>query len=117
MHYANRLVLLTNSSKYEAIVAAEHLGFDDVLATTLSVDERGRLTGGFEPPLCYGEGKVTRAEDWASGYDVDFAKAWFYGDSLGDLPMLARVGYPRVVTPDPRLKREARRRGWPILSW
>ena len=38
-------------------------------------------------------------------------------DSLSDLPMLERVGEPRVVASDPRLRREARRRGWPILQW
>jgi len=27
------------------------------------------------------------------------------------------VGYPRVVSPDPRLSRAARQRGWPILQW
>jgi phosphoserine phosphatase len=31
--------------------------------------------------------------------------------------MLAKVGHPRVVCPDPRLYLAARRRGWPILAW
>jgi HAD superfamily hydrolase (TIGR01490 family) len=111
------LVLLTNSSCYEAAAAAARFGFDAALATTLAVDRDGRLTGSFERPLCYGAGKVTRAEAWAAARGADLDRAWFYGDSLGDLPMLARVGHPRAVTPDPRLRREARRRGWPILSW
>ncbi len=113
----HRLVLLTNSSSYEAAIAVEHLGFEAHLSTILSVDADGRLEGSFEPPLCYGEGKVLRAEAWAGEQGVDLDEAWYYGDSLGDLPMLARVGHPHAVTPDLRLAREARRRGWPILRW
>jgi len=33
------------------------------------------------------------------------------------MPMLLAVGHPRVVNPDPRLRRESKRRGWPILDW
>ena len=42
---------------------------------------------------------------------------YFYSDSYTDLPMLEAVGYPRVVNPDLRLRRLARRRGWPVLDW
>ena len=44
-------------------------------------------------------------------------ESFFYSDSFTDLPMLERVGQPRVVAPDPRLRRVARKRGWPILRW
>jgi phosphoserine phosphatase len=43
--------------------------------------------------------------------------AVFYTDSITDLPLLEAVGRPVAVNPDPRLRRLARRRGWPIEDW
>lgn len=111
------LVLLTNSSFWEAGVAAETWGFDAFLANKFPADESGRLLGTFERPMCYGTGKVTRAERWADNNEIDLSKSFFYSDSYSDLPMLERVGEPRVVCPDPRLRRAARQRGWAILDW
>lgn len=111
------LVLLTNSSAYQAAIAAETWGLDDYLANRLPTDSTGCLTGTFERPLCYGPGKVARAERWAAERGIDLSRSYFYTDSYSDLPMLERVGEPRVVSPDPRLRRVARRRGWKILDW
>ena len=111
------LVLITNSSLYEAAVAREAWGFDDWLANVFHTDPGGCLTGGYDAPLCYGAGKVQRAERWAAAHGVDLDGSFFYTDSLSDLPMLERVANPRVVTPDPRLRRVAKKRGWPILDW
>lgn len=111
------LVILTNSSCFEASVAAETWGFGHWLANRFPTDDDGILQGTFASPLCYGEGKVHHALRWAAEHDVDLASSYFYTDSYSDLPMLEVVGEPRVVDPDPRLRREARRRNWPILDW
>lgn len=113
----HHLVMLTSSSCFQAAIASETWGFDHWLANIFPTDPQGMLTGTFEAPLCYGEGKVTRAEAWAKTHNVDLNQSYFYSDSLTDLPMLERVGEPRVVTPDPRLKKLAQRRHWPILAW
>jgi HAD superfamily hydrolase (TIGR01490 family) len=112
----HRLVLLTSSSPYESEVACEHFGLDAFLSTRYEV-RGGRFTGGVELPICYGQGKVVLAERYAEQHDVDLAASYFYTDSITDLPMLLRVGRPRVVMPDPRLRREARRRGWEVQDW
>ena len=36
---------------------------------------------------------------------------------MSDLPLLELVGRPVVIDPDPRLAREAKRRGWPVEDW
>lgn len=113
----HRLVLLTSSSAYQAAAAAEAWRFDGWIANHFPVDAEGRLLGTVDRPVCFGPGKVARAEAWAARVGCDLAEAFFYSDSYTDLPMLARVGQPRVVAPDPRLRREAGRRGWQILSW
>ena len=110
------LVLLTSSSRYAAEMACEELGLDDALFQRYQVED-GRFTGEPLPPICYGPGKVVAAEAWAEERGVDLAQSAFYSDSSTDLPMLARVGRPFAVNPDPRLKLVARKRGWPVLDW
>jgi len=80
-------------------------------------DSAGLLTGEIEPTICYGAGKTARAERWAKEHGGSVAASWFYTDSLSDLPMLEVVERPRIVQPDPRLRRVAVQRGWPILDW
>lgn len=109
------LVLLTSVSIYEARVALEHFGLDVALATRYCVQE-GHFTGEVKE-LCYGPGKVMMAEKLAEERQIDLNQSFFYSDSITDLPMLQRVGYPRAVAPDVRLRRLAKKSGWPILNW
>lgn len=111
------LVLLTSASAFAARAARDTWELDDFLSNDFPTDERGRLDGSFIAPLCYGQGKVERARAWASRHGVDLRRSYFYTDSYSDAPMLRVVGEPRVVSPDPRLSREARQRGWPVLQW
>ena len=90
---------------------------EESLAAGLVMDENGLLTGDLDGPLCYGDGKVIRAEQWAEEAGVDLDVSYFYSDSYSDIPMLERVGHPRVVNPDFRLRRIAKKKGWPILDW
>jgi HAD superfamily hydrolase (TIGR01490 family) len=112
----DRLVLLSSTSAYVAACALDHFGLDDALATAFEV-VGGRLTGRLLPPVCYGPGKVERAEAFARSNGLTLDGAYFYTDSVTDLPMLERVAEPRVVRPDARLRWEARRRGWRVLDW
>jgi putative phosphoserine phosphatase/1-acylglycerol-3-phosphate O-acyltransferase len=110
-------VLLTSASAFAARAARDAWRLDDFLSNDFPTDEQGRLDGTFVTPLCYGEGKVVRARAWADERGFDLSKAYFYSDSFSDAPMLRAVGNPRVISPDPRLSREARQRGWPVLQW
>jgi phosphoserine phosphatase len=74
----------------------------------------GRLTGRVVPPVCVGTGKIVWAERFAAEHDVDLSASFFYTDSISDLPLLERVGHPVAVNPDPRLRRLAAARGWPV---
>ena len=110
------LVLLTSASPYEAERAAELFGLDAWLSSSYEV-EHGRFTGEPVVPLCYGSGKVLYAEGHAEREGIDLGRSYFYTDSYTDMPILERVGRPRVVSPDMRLRLAARRRGWPVLDW
>ncbi len=110
-------VVLTNSSCWAAEAAQRAWGLDDWIANRFTTDAAGRLDGGIEPPICYGEGQAIRAAAWCEARGLDLGASAFYTDSYSDLEMLLAVGRPVVVQPDPRLRREAKRRGWPILDW
>lgn len=60
---------------------------------------------------------ILRNYEYAADHRVALQDCYFYSDSISDLPLLAAVGYPRVVNPDLLLRREARRRGWEVLSF
>jgi len=109
------VVLATGSTAYAARPVARGVGIEHVLASTLEV-QRGAFTGR-AAALCFGQHKVALAERWASLHDVDLAASFFYSDSYNDLPMLSRVGTAVAVNPDARLRRHARRHGWPVQHW
>ncbi len=113
----DRLVLLTSASIYIARLVADDLGLDDVLCNRFEVDDSGRFTGRPVEPLCFGPGKVEHARRWAEAHGVDLSASTAYADSMTDLAILEAVGHPVAVHPDPRLRRVAVERGWPVADW
>ena len=111
------LAIVTGASPYTARPLARMLGIGHVVASELEVGEDGRFTGRIEEPLCYGDGKIVRASRLAKTLGFDLRESTFYSDSYTDLPLLEHVSDPVVVNPDPRLSREARRRGWRVEAW
>lgn len=111
------IAIVTGASPYAARPLARELDIEHVVSSELEVDDRGMFTGNFSPPLCYGEGKIVRAERLARELGFRLEEAVFYSDSFTDLPLLERVAEPVVVNPDMRLARVARRRGWRIERW
>jgi HAD superfamily hydrolase (TIGR01490 family) len=111
------LVLLTSATQFLTVPVAQELAIEHMLCTRIDVDEAGIFTGEYQAPACYGAGKVLYAERFAELHGIDLGASFFYSDSFSDLPMLERVGQPRVVNPDPRLRRVARDRGWRWETW
>jgi HAD superfamily hydrolase (TIGR01490 family) len=109
------IVLATGSTVYAARPVAAGVGIEHVLSSELEV-VGGAFTG--KPSaLCFGRHKVTLAEQWATAHGIDLSRSYFYSDSYNDLPMLARVGTAIAVNPDARLRRHAKKNGWPIQHW
>jgi HAD superfamily phosphoserine phosphatase-like hydrolase len=109
--------IVTGASPYASWPLARRLHIEHVVSTTFEIDQDRRFTGRPIYPLCLGDGKVTRAEEFARRLGVRLEEATFYTDSVSDLPLLERVAVPVVVNPDPRLRRIAERRGWRIERW
>ncbi len=109
------VVLLTGGTRYLNDLIAAELEIEYVVASQLEVVD-GRFTGHAIPPLCYGEGKLFHAERFAEKRGIALERSYFYTDSITDLPFLERVGFPIAVYPDPRLRIEAKKRGWPTID-
>lgn len=110
------LALLTSSTNYLCAPVQRELTIGTALCNRLEVAE-GVFTGKALGALCFGAGKVEHARALAEALGESLAEAWFYTDSMSDLPMLEAVGHPVAVNPDPRLRRTAKARGWPIEDW
>lgn len=110
-------VILTNATSYEAEIAAQLWGFDDWIANPLMVDEKGKITGEIQKPMCFGQGKIYYAKLWAEKNGYELESTYFYTDSYSDLEMMEWVDHPYSVTPDPKLRNESQKRNWPILEW
>jgi fatty acyl-CoA reductase len=111
-----RVVLVTGSIDFIVAPLAQELHVDDVLAARL-VESNGRFTGELDGRPIVDEEKAVRVRRYAAENDIDLSRSYAYGDSISDLPMLAVVGLPQVVSPDGRLATVALQRGWPIHRW
>ena len=115
----DRLVLTTATNRFLTAPIAGLLGIADLVATDLEVAATGEFTGRTTGVVNMREGKVARLAGWlaAEGLAASaLTAATFYSDSINDLPLLCAVGVPVVVDPDARLRTEALRRGWPVIS-
>ncbi len=110
------VAIVTSATPYAADPLAAELGIEHVLCNRLEVQD-GRFTGELVPPFCYGAGKVDCAEALAREQGFELGEAYFYSDSITDLPLLERVGTAVCVNPDLRLRRVALERGYRIERW
>jgi len=112
-----RAVYLVSSSPEEVVQPiGALLGVDDVIATRSKVDEAGRYVGELEF-YCYGPHKADAMRELAEAKGIDLRSSWAYSDSITDLPMLEAVGHPVAANPDKALRRVARDRQWPIVTF
>jgi HAD superfamily hydrolase (TIGR01490 family) len=93
-----------------------HLGFDNIICTKMEV-ENGFFTGLPENKFCFEEEKRVRLKEYCEAGNYSLSEAFYYGDSIADLPALEVVGHPVCVTPDKKLSKIALESGWRICNW
>jgi len=118
MHKAKgaSIVLLSASLDFICKPITKYLHFDDVLCTELEVSN-GYYTGFIKGNYCYGIEKRNRAIQFCSSHNVDLKSAYYYADSVADIPVLEAVGFPQCVNPQPALLKLATVKGWPVHRW
>lgn len=110
------IAIVSSATKYQIIPTARELDIEYILCTELEVRD-GVFTGRAHSPTCFGNGKLWAAEDFCAEFDGDLTTAFFYTDSADDLPLVEKVGRPRIVNPDKELKKQALRRGWSVTDF
>jgi HAD superfamily hydrolase (TIGR01490 family) len=132
----DEVVLTTATNRVLTEPTARHLGIEHLIATEVEGATEPASGDGLQPlpgrttgVLNMRAGKVTRLQRWLADRQEHADRhgrlaspetlrdAWFFSDSINDLPLLEAVGQPLVVDPDPTLRQAAAARGWPVLHW
>jgi HAD superfamily hydrolase (TIGR01490 family) len=112
---ADRLLVITSTNRFIAEPICEALGIETLIATEPEIIDdcfSGQIVG----IPSYGEGKVTRFNQWLYDNQERSEGSYFYSDSINDLPLLLEVANPIAVDPDAQLREQAQNRGWEIIS-
>jgi putative phosphoserine phosphatase / 1-acylglycerol-3-phosphate O-acyltransferase len=108
-----RLVLATLTPWPLVAPFASRLGLDSVIAPAWAAFGE-TYTGDIDGRLPWGRGKVVAVREWARAAGVDRGASFAYSASLCDGPLLADVGHPVAVNPDPPLAALALLERWPV---
>jgi HAD superfamily hydrolase (TIGR01490 family) len=111
-----KLILLSSTLAPVCRKMSEYLGMDDILCSGLE-EVDGILTGRPEGAFCFGEEKAIRLKHYCEKNNNNPEDAWYYGDSISDLPVLKMVGFPVCVNPDRKLAKAANENSWKICYW
>jgi len=109
-----KIVLVTGALDFTVRDLAKHLGADAVIANKMRFVQ-GVATGQVIPPIIEGAHKALVIRDYCVRENIALEKSFAYSDSFSDYPMLAVVGHPAAVNPEPKLARVARAYEWPIV--
>lgn len=109
------LMIITATNRFVTEPIAELLGITHLIATDPELIN-GRYTGQVAGVPSFQDGKVTRLNDWLASQNETLEGAWFYSDSLNDVPLLKKVDNPVAVDPDPTLEKLALEKGWKVMS-
>lgn len=111
--HGRAVVMATSSPEHMVAPLAEALGVDDLIASRWEQRD-GTFTGAFEGGFVWGRAKRDAVVAWARSNGVSLRASYAYSDSYFDAPLLAAVGSPVAVNPDPRLAAVAVVKGWEI---
>jgi len=113
----HELVLATATNEFLTSPIAKHLHIPNLLASPAE-SAGGVYTGKPGGPACFRAEKLRYATSWleSSGRSWGDVNAYFYSDSIHDLPLLEAVQHPVAVAPDEALASLAAERGWEVLA-
>ncbi|MBU4254956.1 MAG: HAD-IB family hydrolase [Acidobacteria bacterium] len=110
------IVILSAALEVICEPIARHLEMDHVICSRLEIID-GTYTGQALGPPCIGEEKLIRVQEYCREHGYTLKDAYYYADSILDLPALEAVGHPICINPDKKLAAEAKQRNWTIHSW
>ena len=108
------VVIASSATHFQVDPVARELGVEHVLCSEVAIED-GELTGAFEDGMLWDGAKAAAVRSFAVGGGFDLADSYAYANGDEDIALLASVGHPRAVAPDPLLERAAELEGWPVL--
>lgn len=102
-----RTVILSGGFTYFARYLQERLGFDEIHANELVI-EQGKVTGAVQEPIVDAERKAALLTQIAKREGVPLAQTIAVGDGANDLKMLATAGMGVAFRAKPLVRAEAR---------
>jgi HAD superfamily hydrolase (TIGR01490 family) len=109
------LVIITATNTLVTQPIADRLGVEHLIGCEAEIIE-GCYTGKPTGVPSFAKGKVARMQTWCEENKKSMENAVFYSDSHNDLPLLRAVDRAVAVDPDDRLREEAVRKGWDVIS-
>ena len=109
------LVIITATNTLVTQPIADRLGVEHLIGCEAEIIE-GCYTGKPTGVPSFAKGKVARMQSWCEENKKSMENAVFYSDSHNDLPLLRTVDRAVAVDPDDRLREEAVRKGWDVIS-
>jgi HAD superfamily hydrolase (TIGR01490 family) len=111
----HHLMMISATNLFLTDPIAKMLDLPTVLSTEPEIINN-RYTGRYLGTATYQQGKVMALKKWLQGSEHTLDGAFFYSDSMNDLPLLELVDNPVAVNPEPELKDIAEKRGWDIID-
>ena len=112
---ADRLLVITATTGFIAQPICHALGLKEIIATEPEIID-GVFTGKVIGTPSFSQGKVERLQQWLKDNEETLDGSYFYSDSINDLPLLMQVTHPVAVDPDTKLREQALKLGWKIIS-
>ena len=110
------VVILSASMPYICSQFEAQLNLGNSICSQLEV-VKGKFTGRPVGRFCFGNEKVFRLTSFCEKRGYRLQDAYYYADSISDYEALNVIGHPVCVSPDKKLTRAARQKGWTIYNW
>ena len=112
----NMVIIATATNDFVTKPIADLFGVENLISTEFEIAD-GKFTGQVLGSPCFREGKLQKVTDWINLNRYALTESRFYSDSFNDLPLLKKVREAIVVDGDEKLLKEAKKNGWPCLSF
>ena len=109
-------ILLTGTNRIIANPIAKSLDVSRLIATEPEIED-GYFTGRIDGPFLMKEVKFKSAKDLCSKRNIDLDRVTYFADSITDVPLLEKVGYPVVINPGKDMLSLAKANQWQIKYW
>jgi HAD superfamily hydrolase (TIGR01490 family) len=109
-------ILLTGTNRIIANPIAKSLDVSRLIATEPEIED-GYFTGRIDGPFLMKEVKFKSAKDLCSERNIDLDRVTYFADSITDVPLLEKVGYPVVINPRKDMLLIAKANQWQIKYW